>query len=156
VPDDVADESSVPVPTRLPPDPEPLGRDELFEVLTSERRRRLLAALHEHGPRMDVTDLVSVVALAETDGSLEELDREARRRVRISLHQHHLPRMESLGIVRYDRDESVVELCSPAKLVLAYLYFDPTGWRSDGDGDGDDGGGGGGLLDVAGSFVGGG
>ncbi len=132
MPEDVTDESSAPAPTELPSDPEPLSRDDLFEMLTSERRRLALATLHEHGPEMDVTELVSVVGLNEAEESAEQLDRETRRRVRISLHQHHLPRLESFGIVSYDRDESTVTIRETADLVLAHIYLDPTDWDGDG------------------------
>lgn len=64
-----------------------------FDLLSSEVRRDIVAALHETRSirRPDLT-----ATLADGDGET------ARRRLRIALHHRHLPRLADAGVIEYD------------------------------------------------------
>jgi hypothetical protein len=75
-----------------------------FDLLSSSVRRTLVTILHESGS-VERNRLTEALAAAETDAD-EAADEAARRRIRISLHHNHLPRLANEGWVVYD-DETV-------------------------------------------------
>lgn len=82
-------------------------KDEIFEVLSSSRRRQLLYHLHRRGGEAALGDLAEDVAAAEAD---EEIDESVVKRFYISLYQTHVPKLEEAGFVVYREDEKRVEL----------------------------------------------
>lgn len=79
----------------LPDDTRPDGSsklDRLFDVLGHSHRRRILTALVEADPGDDVE-----LGLANLGGD------EDPEEVRIALHHVHLPRLEDLGSIEWDR-----------------------------------------------------
>ena len=81
-----------------------LTPDHLFDVFASERRRILLAVLHERSPPVSTVDLAEAVAGREAD----DAPRDLVDRVQVSLHHAHLPKLSDSGIVAYDPGQSVV------------------------------------------------
>jgi len=84
-----------------------LSEADVHSVLSSPRRRETLRHL------VTVTDAVTVRELADAIAAAESGYDPAPRRVReavyVSLHQTHLPVLDELGIVTYDRDGHRVE-----------------------------------------------
>ncbi len=64
-------------------------------------RRTLVAVLHESGS-VERDQLTETLATAETDD--DQAAEEVRRRIRISLHHNHLPRLAKEGWVVYDEE----------------------------------------------------
>jgi hypothetical protein len=85
----------------------PRARDLVFEVLSTRRRRRLLA--HMNGSGRDVFEVDELAEmLAEESGGGSEGPTNRRERARVELHHKHLPKMEDAGVLEYDaRTEQV-------------------------------------------------
>ncbi|WP_144920712.1 DUF7344 domain-containing protein [Halorubrum salsamenti] len=89
---------------------EELTKDEVFEVLSSSRRRQILYHLHRRGGRADLRSLARDTAADETDETDEPVDSDVVKRFYISLYQTHIPKLEQVGLVEYDGDEKTVTL----------------------------------------------
>jgi hypothetical protein len=99
-----------------------LTQDQIFEILSSARRRYVLYYLRQaDGGPIELIDLARHVAAWENDIHVDELTQQQRKRVYVSLYQSHIPKLDSAGIVKYDRDEGVVSLEKDAFIVDEYL-----------------------------------
>jgi len=90
-----------------------LTQDVVFDILSRGRRRYLLYTLKKRGP-MELTELAEYVAAWENDIDVEDLEKQQRKRVYVSLYQTHVPKLEEAGLVEYDEETSVVSLSSQA------------------------------------------
>ncbi|MFC5135070.1 MULTISPECIES: DUF7344 domain-containing protein [Haloferacaceae] len=86
---------------------EKLTKDEVFEVLSSSRRRQILYHLHRRGGEADLRDLARDTAGAE---KVDPITDDVVKRLYISLYQTHVPKLEKVGVVRYDSDDKSVVL----------------------------------------------
>ncbi|QLD88914.1 hypothetical protein HWV07_07675 [Natronomonas salina] len=81
-------------------------RDELFEVLTHRRRRRVLALLRgADGP----ASLSEVAAELAADSECED----SAERVEITLYHRHVPKLAAAGLVAFDADRRTLTLTGP-------------------------------------------
>lgn len=103
---------------------------DVFDLLASSRRRRLLGSLIAHDDAAPLRQLSREIAAHETDSSPAAVDTEEIRRVYISLYQTHVPLLERHGIVAFDADEKVVSLEKRPDEVLTAAAGGPTpsGW----------------------------
>ena len=72
---------------------------------------------------MTPTELAEEVAAIENDVEVDDLTYKQRKRVYVSLHQTHLPRLAEAGVVHYDKDEGIVRLTENADVIDSYLTF---------------------------------
>lgn len=82
----------------------PLTVDEVGVVVGNERRRLVIDAIGQADDGIQIGDLAEIVASAEYETPPGQLDKQQERRVWISCHQTHLPRLESMDIITYDPD----------------------------------------------------
>lgn len=87
---------------------EELTEDELFEVLANQRRRYALHALSSTDEQWDIGSLAEQVAAWENETSPDEVTRTERKSVYTALQQLHLPKMDDMGFVEYDKDRGTV------------------------------------------------
>jgi hypothetical protein len=92
----------------------------IHTVLKSERRRAVLALLHEQGGSATVKELSNYVAIEESGEDPPPKD--GRQSAYVSLHQTHLPRLDDFGIIQYDTENRAVYLDENAPAVYEYLY----------------------------------
>jgi hypothetical protein len=59
---------------------------------------------------MTLNELAEQIAGDENDIGVEDLSSQQRKRVYVSLHQNHLPKMDDMGVVDYDRDRGTIAL----------------------------------------------
>lgn len=97
---------------------EEITKDEVFEVLSSSRRRLILYHLHRRGGSAVLRDLASDTAKAESE---DEVDDDIVKRFYISLYQTHVPKLEEVGLVRYDSDTKTVSLTDRIREVESIL-----------------------------------
>lgn len=84
-----------------------LTDDERFTLLAHEQRRMVLEVLTNGSTPMDLDVLSTEIAVRKGDD--DGTDAESIRRVTISLHHQHLPKMAEWGIVEYDPTTKSVE-----------------------------------------------
>lgn len=72
------------------------------DLLSSERRCRILSLLAAAGDEESVADLAVKIRAAETDQSPDSLDSETVEAIRSELYDCHLPKLTATGVVEYD------------------------------------------------------
>lgn len=100
-----------------------LNEKTIHDVLRNDRRRLVLESLREGGGTATVSDLAKSIAAVESDE--RPPPRNKRQSVYVSLHQTHLPKLDSLGIVSYDSDDREVELLDRIEEVEVYMEVVP-------------------------------
>lgn len=100
--------------------PESLSETDIHHVLRNRRRRLVLDFLRESS-----NETLSARELSERIAAIESNDSPAPRNVRqsvyVSLHQTHLPKLDSLGIVEYDEPAKTVSLSDQAGQLSMYF-----------------------------------
>ncbi|MDQ2052488.1 hypothetical protein RBH26_18655 [Natronolimnohabitans sp. A-GB9] len=86
-----------------------LEPDEIFHILQTSRRRRVLEHLEGGDEPVTVRTLAERIAARENDTTVENLTSDQRQRVYISLYQTHLPKLDTAGVVDYDKNRGTVE-----------------------------------------------
>ena len=106
-----------------PPEREvdPLSKDDMFHLLSNQRRRDTLRYLADNGGRVDMRDLAEQVAAWEHDTTVTQLDSDERQRVYIALYQTHLPKLDDHGIIAYNQSRGIVERTERADQLDPYL-----------------------------------
>lgn len=96
-----------------------LSREEIFEILSNERRRGVVQHLERVGGETTVSGLVDAVA------DWEHRSGASRASVYTSLIQVHLPRMDEIGVLEFDSEAGVVEPTERLDEVQLYLEYSP-------------------------------
>jgi len=84
-----------------------LSKSDIFGVLQNNRRRCVLEILRNKGSQ-SMRSLSEEIARLEA--GTEEIKSSIRKSIYVSLIQTHIPKMESLGVVTYNREKDSVEL----------------------------------------------
>jgi DNA-binding transcriptional ArsR family regulator len=105
----------------------PRNREQIFEILSNERRRLVLRYLRAHADdgTIDFRALVDQVAAWENDTSPDRLDSSDRKCVYTALRQTHLPKLDKLGVVEFDSQRGSIDLSGEVDDVLRYMTFVP-------------------------------
>ena len=98
-----------------------LSLDETFELLKNARRRAVVRFLLSHGGNAKLSELAEHIAAAENGISVNELSSDQRKRVYIGLYQCHLPKMDNLGVIEYDKNRGSIELQDSVSQLLPYM-----------------------------------
>ena len=61
------------------------------------------------------------IAAWENDEAIEEDTADERRRVYVSLHQTHLPRMDEAGVLQYENSRDTIELTERGESLRVYM-----------------------------------
>ncbi|AZH26282.1 DUF7344 domain-containing protein [Haloplanus aerogenes] len=101
--------------------PERLSKDTIFSMLSNQRRRYVLYHLNREPGPVALRDLAEQIAAWENDVDVADLDYKQRKRAYTSLHQTHLPKLDDVGIVDYDRDGGTITLADRANDLDIYL-----------------------------------
>lgn len=95
-----------------------LSKSDIFGVLQNDRRRCVLEILRSKG-RQSIRSLSEEIAHIESQA--KEPKSSVRKSIYVSLLQTHIPKMESLGIVAYNREQDVVELLPASRDFDIYM-----------------------------------
>jgi len=98
-----------------------LSKDEVFELLRNSRRRTVIRYLRSGDGEASLSELAEHTAALENDIEVAELSSDQRKRVYIGLYQCHLPKMDSLGVVEYDKNRGTVELQESVSQLEPYM-----------------------------------
>ena len=109
---------------------QPISREDVFEVLSNERRRLVLRYLRERDEeRVDFRDVVDQVAARENGVPAERLDSGDRKCVYSALRQTHLPKLDKLGVVEFDHGRGELTLEDGVDNVFRYMAYSPRRMR---------------------------
>jgi DNA-binding transcriptional ArsR family regulator len=100
---------------------ETLSRDQLFDILSSPRRRYVLYYLREQGDPIELTALAEKLAAWQDNTALEDVSPQDRKRMYVSLYQTHIPKLEEAGLITYDPDSGEISLVEEQSAVDHYL-----------------------------------
>lgn len=98
-----------------------LSPDLVFEILSNTRRRMVLYYLRQNSGSATVKELAGQIAALENDVDVDDLQRQQRKRVYVSLYQTHIPKLEETGIVEYNDEQGMVQLTARANEFDSYL-----------------------------------
>lgn len=96
-----------------------LGQEQIHDVLSNERRRQTLEILKEEQTEVELRPLTE--RIAEIESGESPPPRGLRQSVYSSLHQTHLPKLDDLGIVDYDKDRKRISIRPEARRVDLYM-----------------------------------
>lgn len=100
---------------------EAFGDNELFDVLGNRRRRYILWALYSCPTPMESRRLAEQIAAWETDSEPDQVATSKYQSVYNSLYQSHLPQLERIGLVEYDRSNNIVTPTSKIEEVAPFM-----------------------------------
>ena len=106
------------------PEIEALSKDIVFEILKNQRRRDALRYLKENDGEAKLGDMAEFIAAKENGIEIKALSSSQRKRVYIGLYQCHLPKMDSAGIVDFEKNRGDITLLDTAKQLDQYLDGD--------------------------------
>ncbi|CQR53285.1 MULTISPECIES: DUF7344 domain-containing protein [Haloferax] len=106
------------------PEIEALSKDVVFEILKNQRRRDALRYLKENDGEAKLGDMAEFIAAKENGIEIKALSSSQRKRVYIGLYQCHLPKMDSAGIVDFEKNRGDITLLDTAKQLDQYLDGD--------------------------------
>lgn len=99
----------------------PLPLDQVFTILKNERRRRVLEYLQETDGEVSLSDLAEEIAAEENDKDVAQISSSERKRVYVGLYQCHLPKMDSMGVISFNKSRGLVELGENVDVLYDYL-----------------------------------
>lgn len=107
---------STPPPTfdGIGAEPDEASLDAVLDALAHERRRETVSYLAEAGGSLPADELLATVA---TGGRETETLADGSGRHAIRFHHVHLPKLEDVGLVEYERDTDLVELTALGETV---------------------------------------
>jgi len=101
------------------------SRNEVFDAVKNLRRRYVIYYLQRYGSPVELGELAEQVAAWENDTTVGEVSPSERKSVYSALHQTHLPRLQTAGVVHYDADRSLVRTTDHAARLDLQLASDP-------------------------------
>lgn len=106
-----------------------LSRDDLFEVLSSNRRRYLIYFLESEGGEAELGRLARLIAALENDVEPPEVSDKEQKRVYISLYQSHVPKLVDYELVEYDSEEKYVSSTERMREVTELFEESSHSWQ---------------------------
>lgn len=97
---------------------------DIHDILSNERRQMLISILQDEEELVTARDLSERIAELETGDTPPP--RNIRQSVYVSLHQTHLPKLESLGFIEYDEGTKEVRLTDKAEEFEPYTKSERT------------------------------
>lgn len=89
---------------------EPLPLDQVFEILRNQRRRYVLRYLYDREHEsVRLGELAEQIAAWENGKSTREITSGERKRVYVGLYQCHLPKMDSMNVISFNKPRGIIE-----------------------------------------------
>lgn len=98
-----------------------LGLDEIFETLKNERRRMVLRYLEDHEEPVSLGELAEYVAAEENDTTVAQVTSKERKCAYVGLYQCHLPKMNDMDVVEFNKNRGRVASGKNMAAVREYL-----------------------------------
>lgn len=94
--------------------------DQVFTVLKNQRRRAVLRYL-QTADEVELGTLAEQIAASECDKEVSQITSRERKRVYVGLYQSHLPKMEDVGAISYNKPRGIIEPGENRHLFEHYL-----------------------------------
>lgn len=107
-----------------PPEVPAVSLDDVFEILSNQRRRHVYWYLTERDEPVSLRDLSEYVAAEENEKPIDQLRSQERKRVYVGLYQCHLPKMDAMGFVQFNKARGIIELGPAAVHAEKFLQQD--------------------------------
>ncbi|MFB6075094.1 MAG: hypothetical protein ABEJ89_08785 [Haloarculaceae archaeon] len=101
-----------------------LALDHVFELLKNSRRREVLTYLNDVDDEVAIGDLAEHIAAIENDTTVEDVSSSQRKRVYVGLYQCHLPKMDDMDVVEFNKNRGRIRLGPNAAELEEYLVSD--------------------------------
>lgn len=98
-----------------------LPLDQVFSILKNERRRRVLEYLKEADGEVSLSDLAEEIAAQENGKDVVQISSSERKRVYVGLYQCHLPKMDSMGVISFNKPRGIIEVGENVDVLYNYL-----------------------------------
>lgn len=102
---------------------ERLPLDQVFGILKNQRRRYVLKYLNESDEQVSLSELAEQVAAWENDKEVVQISSSERKRVYVGLYQCHLPKMDGMGAVSFNKPRGIVDRGEHIDELNRYLDF---------------------------------
>lgn len=99
----------------------PPDLNDVFDVLSEERRREALRVISEQETSLTLADLADEVAVRENQSPLSEVSAEETKRIYIDLYHSHVPKLTEIGAITYHPNGDMVSPTGTIGHVVAYL-----------------------------------
>lgn len=110
-----------------------IGIDQIFEILKNKRRRFVLRHLETAEDQVRLSELAEQIAAWENEKEVRQITSQERKRVYVGLYQCHLPKMDDMGVIEFNKPRGIIEPGENIDLVKQYLPPDEDGsvdtWR---------------------------
>lgn len=104
-----------------------LPLDQVFEMVKNERRRLTIDYLKNNPGKTSLGELSEKIAAIENDKPIKAITSKERKRVYVGLYQCHLPKMDDLDVIKFNKDRGWIELGPNAERLYPYVNMDEEG-----------------------------
>jgi hypothetical protein len=101
-----------------------LPLDQVFGILKNQRRRYVLKYLYESDGQVSLSEVAEQIAAWENDKEVRQISSSERKRVYVGLYQCHLPKMDGVDVISFNKPRGIIELGENADAVYKYLDTD--------------------------------
>jgi len=102
-------------------DAHPVEIDQVFEILKNQRRRSVLRYLRTVEDEVTLGTLAEQIAAWECDKDVTQITSSERKRVYVGLYQSHLPKMDDVGAISYNKPRGKIKPGEHRHLFEHYL-----------------------------------
>lgn len=95
--------------------------DQVFDILKNSRRRQVLELLADADRQVTLSEVAEQIAAWENDKEIRQITSSERKRVYVGLYQCHLPKMDSMGIISFNKPRGTVEIEDGVDVFYDYL-----------------------------------
>lgn len=118
------DEQEVESQTTEEASPASIPLDQVFGILKNQRRRHVLQYLYGVEEPVSLSEVAEQIAAWENDKEVRQITSSERKRVYVGLYQCHLPKMDGVDVVSFNKPRGLIELGENAEAVYTYLDLD--------------------------------
>jgi len=101
--------------------PQSLPLNQVFDVLKNERRRYVLKYLRRTEGQVSLGEVAEQIAAWENDKAVRNISSSERKRVYVGLYQCHLPKMDSMDVVSFNKPRGTIDVGPNADDVYEYI-----------------------------------
>jgi hypothetical protein len=98
-----------------------LPLDQVFDVLKNQRRRYVLEYLNDADEAVSLSEIAEQIAAWENEKDVKQISSSERKRVYVGLYQCHLPKMDALDVVSFNKPRGIIELGDNVDELYTYL-----------------------------------